>query len=278
MRQKSKFPSFVSYLLLSMITVAMLFPFAVMLSTSLKTYDATFNWPPQWISRPVMWKNYFDVWVSEYHFSQPFINSFLVSFLTSILSVILGFPAAYALTRFKFKGNNVILFIVLLTQMFSPLIIIIGMFQMMLSFNLINSRMGLILSNAAIALPMAIWLLNGYLKGIPTDIEQAAMVDGCSRAKALQKIILPIAFPAILMAAVYAFIMSWNNLLFPLTFITDQTLKTIPLALTDFVGMNIVYWHQMMAAGVISTVPIAILFSFIQEFFVEGIMGGAVKE
>ncbi len=278
MRQQNKYSTLVSYLVLSLITAAMLFPFAVMLSTSLKTYEATFNWPPQWLARPIMWSNYVAVWFSEYHFSQPFINSFIISLFTSVLSVALGFPAAYALVRFKFKGNQVILFMVLLTQMFSPLIIIIGILQMMNSFHLINSRIELILSNAAIALPMAIWLLNGYLKGIPADMELAAMVDGCSRVKALKKVIFPIAFPAILMAAIYAFIMSWNNLLFPLAFITDQNLKTIPLALTDFVGMNIVYWHQMMAAGVISTVPIAILFSFVQKFFVEGIMGGAIKE
>ncbi|TCL75080.1 carbohydrate ABC transporter membrane protein 2 (CUT1 family) [Hydrogenispora ethanolica] len=278
MQAKHRGSSIISYALLSLIILAMLFPFAVMLSTSLKTYQATFQWPPQWLSHPVMWQNYFEVWVSEYHFSKPFVNSFVVSFFTSLLSILFGFPAAYALTRFRFRGHRALMFVVLLTQMFSPLIIIIGMMQMMSSLGLINSLMGLILSNGAISLPMAIWLLHGYLKGIPLDMEHAAMIDGCSRVVAVRKIIFPIALPAVLMAGIYAFIMAWNNLLFPLAFITDQSLKTIPLALTDFVGMNIVYWHQMMAGGIIATVPIAILFSFVQKFFVAGIMGGAIKE
>ncbi|MBA4494354.1 carbohydrate ABC transporter permease [Paenactinomyces guangxiensis] len=266
------------HLMLILIFTGLLFPVGVMLSTSLKTFDGVFAWPPQWIPDPPEWSNYVDVWLGEYHLEQPFFNSLLISASTAVITVILAFPAAYALSRFSFFGRKSVLFIMLVTQMFSPVILIVGLFQIAQSLHLLNSFLGLIITNCAFTAPMAVWLLQGYLTNIPQSLEQAARVDGCSRVAGILRIILPLSAPGVAMTAIYAFIFAWNDLLIPLIFITKPELRPVSLALTDFVGQNIVYWHQMMAASVLTTLPVAIMFSFVQKFFVQGFMAGAVKE
>ncbi|WP_261133965.1 carbohydrate ABC transporter permease [Bacillus sp. Marseille-Q3570] len=256
----------------------LLFPVVVMFSTSLQTFENIFSWPPDWIPANPQWVNYFNVWFGDYQFSLPFFNSLFISTFTAVITIIIAFPAAYAITRFTFFGQNALLFIVLVTQMFSPIVLIVGLYQLMQAYNLLNTYTALIVTNCAFTLPMAVWLLHGYLKNVPVELEQAASVDGCSRVKGIIKIIVPLSAPGISMASIYAFIMSWNDLLIPLIFISKSEMRPISLALTDFVGQNVIYWHEMMAASIISTVPIAVMFSFVQKYFIKGFMSGAVKE
>lgn len=266
------------HLTLWVIFAVMLFPIWVMITTSLKTYEDIFSWPPDWIPNVPQLINYLNIWDGEYNFSTPFFNSLILASSTAILTIILAFPAAYAITRFSFKGKNSFLFIILITQMFSPIILIVGLYQIAQTYNLLNSLVGLIITNCAFTVPMAVWLLHGYLKNIPVTLEQAASVDGCSRIAGIVRIILPLSAPGIAMAGIYSFIMAWNDLLIPLIYISLPELKPISLALTDFAGQNIVYWHLMMAASTLTTIPIAIMFSFVQRFFIKGFMSGAVKE
>lgn len=266
------------HLSLWVIFAVMLFPIWIMLSTSLQTFEGIFNWPPEWFPVVPQWNNYTDVWFGDYQFHAPFFNSLIVASSTAIITILLAFPAAYAISRFSFFGRNSLLFIVLVTQMFSPIVLIVGLYQIAQNYNLLNSLIGLIITNCALTLPMAVWLLHGYLKSVPETLEQAAAIDGCSRIGGIIRIIIPLSASGISMAAIYAFIMAWNDLLIPLIFISDSGLRPISLALTDFAGQNIVYWHQMMAASVISTFPIAVMFSFVQKYFIKGFMSGAVKE
>jgi multiple sugar transport system permease protein len=261
-----------------LIFAAMLFPVWVMFSTSLQTYEGVFSWPPDWFPSVAQWINYYNVWFGEYHFQTPFFNSFIISTMTACISILLAFPAAYALTRFTFAGRNSLLFIVLVTQMFSPVVLIVGLYQMIQAYSLLNTLTGVIITNCAFTTPMAVWLLQGYMRNIPESLEQAAFVDGCSRFSGIFRIIMPLSIPGIAMAGIYAFIMSWNDLLIPLIFISSPELRPVSLALTDFSGQNVVYWHEMMAASVLTTVPIAVMFSFVQKYFIRGFMSGAVKE
>ncbi|MFG6114853.1 carbohydrate ABC transporter permease [Halobacillus sp. MO56] len=260
------------------IFIIMLFPIWIMLSTSLQTYEGIFNWPPEWFPEVAQWSNYIDVWGGDYQFSAPFFNSLIIASSTAIITILLAFPAAYGISRFSFFGRKSMLFIVLVTQMFSPIVLIVGLYQLAQNYNLLNSLFGVIITNCALTLPMAVWLLHGYLKSVPETLEQAAAMDGCSRFKGIIKIVMPLSASGIAMAGIYAFIMAWNDLLIPLIFISDSHLRPISLALTDFAGQNIVYWHQMMAASVISTFPIAVMFSFVQKYFIKGFMSGAIKE
>ncbi|MFG6120968.1 carbohydrate ABC transporter permease [Thalassobacillus sp. B23F22_16] len=260
------------------IFIIMLFPIWIMLTTSLQTYEGIFNWPPEWFPEIPQWSNYLNVWGGDYQFSAPFFNSLIIASSTAIITILLAFPAAYGISRFSFFGRNSMLFIVLVTQMFSPIVLIVGLYQLAQNYNLLNSLFGVIITNCALTLPMAVWLLHGYLKSVPETLEQAAAMDGCSRMKGIIKIVMPLSASGIAMAGIYAFIMAWNDLLIPLIFISDSHLRPISLALTDFAGQNIVYWHQMMAASVISTFPIAVMFSFVQKYFIKGFMSGAIKE
>lgn len=260
------------------IFIIMLFPIWIMLSTSLQTYEGIFNWPPEWFPEVAQWSNYLDVWGGDYQFSAPFFNSLIIASSTAIITILLAFPAAYGISRFSFFGRNSMLFLVLVTQMFSPIVLIVGLYQLAQNYNLLNSLFGVIITNCALTLPMAVWLLHGYLKSVPETLEQAAAMDGCSRLKGIIKIVMPLSASGVAMAGIYAFIMAWNDLLIPLIFISDSHLRPISLALTDFSGQNIVYWHQMMAASVISTFPIAVMFSFVQKYFIKGFMSGAIKE
>lgn len=260
-----------------LIFIVLLFPVFVMLSTSLKTFQGAISWPPTWIPEDPQWVNYVEVWAGRYDFKVPFFNSIFIGTATSLLTVLLAFPAAYALSRFTFVGRNSLLFIVLMVQMFSPVVLIVGLYQQIQAYQLLNTFAGVIVTNCAFTIPLAVWLLHGFMKSIPYEIEQAAAVDGCSRVRGIWRVVVPLSAPGIAMTAIYAYIWSWNDLLIPLIYISDSSLRPVSLALTDFVGQNTVYWQEMMAASIITTLPIAIMFSFVQKYFVKGFTAGAIK-
>lgn len=255
----------------------MLFPVYVMLKTSFTPFDRILTTPATWLPEPFTLGNYVEVFVGRYQFGTAYLNSIILSVSTAAAAIFFGFLGAYALSRFTFGLRAPLLFIALATQMFSPVIMIVSLYQIMQGYGLLNTYLAVILAQSALAVPIALWLLHGYLGGIPTDLEEAAMIDGCSRLSSLRHIILPLAAPGIAMAGIYAFIWSWNQLIFPLVFLNSESLFPIPLALTRFAGQNVVFWNLMMAAGVLATIPIALLFSAVQGVFVRGITAGAVK-
>ncbi|ACL68841.1 binding-protein-dependent transport systems inner membrane component [Halothermothrix orenii H 168] len=267
----------ITHFLLILLLGILLFPALIMISTALKTFDGVFTWPPTLFPRIIQWSNFSRVLFGKYQFYQYFINSFIVAGVTSLVCILLGLPASYAFSRFRFYGKKLFLFAILATQMFSPVILIIPLYKVMKSAGLMDTYFALIIANTAFALPMSIWLLTGYLQSIPVSLEEAAMIDGTSRIGALFKIILPLAAPGIITSGIYAFILAWNDLIFALTFITKQGMRPITLALTDFAGKNVIYWNDMMAAAVLSVLPVAFLFSLVQKYLVQGLTAGSVK-
>jgi multiple sugar transport system permease protein len=265
------------HVVLTIFVIAMIFPTIIMLSTSFKAFDDLFTWPPHLIPVKWEWSNYQVVLVGAYHFYLAMLNSFAIAVGVAALSVLLGFPAAYGLSRYKFRGRSTVLFAMLATQMFSPVVFLISLYEIVRSYGLLNTYTAVILSVGALTVPMAVWLLHGFLSSVPIEIEEAASVDGASRFRSIVHIVTPLAAPGIAMVSIYAFIAGWNNLLFPLVFLSKEALDPISLALTDFAGRNIVFWNLMMAAGVIATLPVAVLFNFVQRNFVKGITGGALK-
>ena len=267
-----------SHAVLMCIISFMAFPNAIMIITSLKKYEEAVSWPPNWIPKTFQWQNFSDVWSGSYNLKTGFINSLTVASSTMIICIVLGSLAAYSLARFNFSGRTSFMFLILATQMFSPVVFVIPMYQIMKSLHILNTYICLILPNTAFALPMTIWLLTGYFKAIPPQLEESAMIDGCSRIKAIFKIILPIAAPGIISAGIFAFIIAWNDLLFAMTFITRSEMRTLPLMLTDIGTAFEVYWHKTMAASVIAVVPVTLLFIGIQKYLVSGLCSGSVKE
>jgi ABC-type glycerol-3-phosphate transport system permease component len=263
--------------LLLLIIGALLFPIYVMVKTSFTPFRHILSWPPTWLPEPFTTGNFVEVFTGQYRFGQAYRNSTIIAGSSALLAVLFGFSGAYALSRFRFRLRAPLLFMVLATQMFSPVVLIVSLYQIAQQLGVLNSLITVILAQCALAVPITLWLLHGYLQGLPPDLEEAAMIDGCSRLTALRHIIVPLSAPGIAMAGIYAFIHAWNQLLFPLVLLTNENLFPITLALTRFAGQNVVYWNLMMAAGVLATIPVALLFSMVQGVFVRGMTAGAVK-
>lgn len=256
----------------------MIAPFFIMLSTAFKSYEEVTKWPPNWIPEVLKWNNFSEVWQDEGNIKRAFINSLVVSGSTMGLCTLLGSFAAYGVSRFKFKGKKPFLFLVIMSQMFSPVILIGPMYKIIVELGLLNTYVSLIIANTAFALPMSVWLLYGYLEGISRNLEEAAMIDGCTRLQAVTKILMPLLAPGIITSGLFAFITSWNDILFAQTFITKPEMKTLSVAITSYKSLFQTYWHKMMAASLISVVPVLILFIFIQKHLVKGLASGGVKE
>lgn len=268
-------------LLTSLATVIiglMIIPFFIMISTSFKSFTEVTVWPPDWIPDVFRWENYKEVWSGAGNFKRAFTNSLIVSTSTMLICTVLGSLGAYAVSRFEFKGKKSFLFIIIVTQMFSSVTLVGPMYKIVRSLGLLNTHIALIVPNAAFALPMTVWLLYGYLDGISRNLEEAAMIDGCTRLQAVTKVLLPLIAPGIITSGLFAFIVSWNDLIFARSFVTKSEFMTLSVSLTNYRSLFETRWHEMMAASVISVIPVFILFLLIQKHLVKGLASGGVKE
>lgn len=205
-------------------------------------------------------------------FKFPFI-----SLIVMILCIIIGILAAYSVTRFEFIGKKTFLMAIILTQMFSPVLLVNPMYLTFRSLNLLDTRISLIVANLASSLPMTIWLLYSYFSQIPKDYEESSWMDGCSRVRGIFDIILPLAMPGIITAGLFAFIASWGDIVFARTFITSFNLRTISQALTSFEDLYKTRWELQMAASVITSLPPFLIFLSIQKKLIQGMTTDGVK-
>ena len=247
--KKSNLIKIINTIITSIIIALMISPIIIMVSVAFKSYEEVTKWPPKFLPEVLNFDNFIAVWSGDSSIKIPFINSLIVSISAMILTVILGVLAAYAVSRFKFKGRKFFLFLVIVTQMFSPVILIGPMYKIMTELNLLNTYLALIIPNTAFCLPMTVWLLYGYFEGVSKELEEAAMVDGCTRFQAISKVLVPVLAPGVITAALFAFIMTWNDLLFAQTFITKVEMRTLSVALTSYKSIFQTYWHKMMAAS-----------------------------
>ena len=204
-------------------------------------------------------------------------NSLIVSLGTTIAGLGLAVPAAYAFSRFKFSGRDQSMFSFLLVQMFPGIIILVPYFMVMKSLGLLNSHMGLILAYSVTALPLCVWMLKGFFDTVPRELEEAAMLDGCSRFEIFAKIILPLSLPAIAVTALFSFLAAWNEFLLALTFNTSNDMYTLPVGLASMISATGQSWGDFAAASLLVSLPVVILFILFQKFLVEGLSAGGVK-
>jgi len=264
------------YFWATVIIVFLLFPFFVMISTMLKDFDQVYTKPPFWIPKRIAWENFKVIW-SKYPMAKYFINSFIIASGATLLNTALCIPAAYAVARLRFHGRKLLLYLFLVVQMFSPVIVIISLFKIMSKLHLLNTYFSLILVNSVFTLAFSIWMLNGYFQSIPKEIEEAALIDGCSRVGTIFRVMIPVAMPGVVTTIIYAFITSWNEFMFALTFIKTMEKRPLTVGLYNFVGRWMVQWQYLMAASFLSIIPVVILFFFIEKQLVQGLAGGAVK-
>ena len=262
----------------AMIVLALLVLLPVLwtVSTSLKPLNEVNRYPPEWVSPTMSFKPYSDMF-----FFLPFatytLNSLIVAGSSTVLTLLIGSLAAFAFSRFTFAGKNVVLLIFLLSQMLPGASVIIPLFQLLQTVRLYDTWFGLILVHTAVLLPFVIWLLYGFFQTIPRDIEDAALIDGCSRMGALRKVILPLALPGIGATALFAFLGSWNEFFFALILTSSDSTRTIPVGIGLFVGEYLDVWNQMAAAAVLFSLPPLVLFVFTRKTFIKGLVAGAGK-
>jgi multiple sugar transport system permease protein/raffinose/stachyose/melibiose transport system permease protein len=246
-----------------------------MVSTSFKTEPDQFRTPPTFLPKELTLANYKQA--LEPKFLRYFINSFIVTISTTIIVILIALFSSYAFSRLKFRGRKFLLKIIILTQLFPLIVIIIPIYMIFTKFRLINTYISLIIAYLTFTLPVGVWILRGFFKGIPYNLEEAAMVDGCTRLGAFLKIVLPLARPGISATAVYIFIVTWQEFMFALTFLTGEKMRTLPVGILDFIRQYGINWGGLMAASILITVPVFILFLILQRQFISGLTQGSVK-
>lgn len=263
-------------LLLILIAALVLLPILWTFATSLKPLTAVNAYPPSWTSPGMSFQPYVDMF-----FFMPFamyaVNSLLVATIATVLTLLFGSLAAFAFSRFQFPGKNIFLLILLLSQMLPGASVIVPLFQLLTTIGLYDTIIGLALTHTAVLLPFVIWLLYGFFCCIPREVEDAALIDGCSRLGALWKVLLPLALPGLGGTAMFAFLGSWNEFFFSLILTNSDTTRTIPVGIGLFVGEFQDVWNQMSAAAVLFSIPPLLVFLLMRKTFVKGLVAGAIK-
>ena len=292
--RSSKITSFCHFLMLAAISLLICFPLIWALSTSLKPKSELSSVPPTIIPKNITLENYQHLITGKAQYfsadlaykanSTPpqyfigwFLNSLIVSFFSTLISLAISTLAAYSITRFRYRGRKIVPYASLLGYMVPSIILVFPLFMVMVELGLTDSLWSLILGYVSITLPFCMWLLWAFFRGIPIELEEAAMIDGASRIRVFITIILPMAFPGIIAAGIFSIIVSWNDFLFARVFM--NSIENLPLTvgvMLFFEGVH-VDWGLMMASAVLMTLPMAILFMLLQRHLVAGFGAGAVK-
>jgi multiple sugar transport system permease protein len=247
-----------------------------MLFTALKPAAELRTTPPTLL--PVTWRpdNVLAV-LGDGAFQDWLRVSLVVATASTVLVLVAAVPAAYYTARHRFPGRAAFLFLVLVTQMFSPTALVVGLYREFFELDLINTYTALILTNAAFNLAFAIWILRAFFASIPREIEEAAAVDGCGRVRSLVGIVLPLSLPGIATAAIFAFIAAWNEYIVALTLMTDAARKPLTVGITTYVTAYVQHWNSLFAASILAILPVVVLFALIERYLVGGLTAGSLK-
>jgi multiple sugar transport system permease protein len=257
------------------ILVFLLFPFYWTFVTSIKPENELYGTVVRYWPRQPTLASYKKLFV-EINFLNPMRNSFLVAISTTLVSLFASTLAAYAFTRYNFPGRKLMMAMFLTNNMFPVVLLLIPLYSIMRKMGLLYTPLALILSYTTFTIPFSIWLLNGYLKDLPVSLEEAAMIDGASRAQAFIYIVLPVLMPCIVATGVYIFMTSWNEYTFAVMF-TNPNNRTIPVTLKNLIGQLGVQWDLITTGGIITIIPVCVMFFFAQKRLVAGLTSGSVK-
>jgi multiple sugar transport system permease protein len=265
-----------SYGILGVLLLMVLFPFYWMTITSFKSEDQMRSLVSMFWPSPVVFENYEQL-LRKTDFTRWFTNSAIVAVSSTLLATAVGTIGAYALARLRFRGRAFMSSATLITYLVPPSILFIPLYAQIRTLGLSDSLAGLIAAYPSFTVPFVTWLLMGYFESIPVELEESAMIDGATRFGAFRRIILPLAAPGVLAAALYAFTQAWNEFLYALVFITDVKQRTLPVGLSSFITGDIYGWGYLMAGAVLTTVPVIVVYIYLQKYMVEGLTAGSVK-
>jgi multiple sugar transport system permease protein len=264
------------WLLGLLITLFAIFPIVWALLTSLKREAAIITTVMQYIPREVTFENYVAIWTRS-NFPTLLVNSMVVTAMTVVVCAVIGTLASYAIARYQFHGRRELMLFYLVIRMFPAVMIIIPLFILMRNLGLLDSRVGLALAYTTFLLPVFIWMMKGFFDAVPLELEDAARIDGCSRIGAMVRVILPLVVGGLVATAVFVAIGAWNEFLFALMMTTSTGSRTWPVGLQLMVGEFQLPWGTLAAGGIISIIPVVLLFALVQRALVRGLTAGAVK-
>lgn len=256
--------------------IVVLFPIVWMVFASIRPTQETLTSPPVWFPREITLAAYQKLFADPLQI-RYFVNTYIIALSTAAISIVLGSLAAYGFSRFRIRGARFILALILSLQMLPNVSLMIPFFNMAQSLHIHNSYLVLILADSAFALPISIWILKGYLDSIPIDLEEAAMVDGCSRLQALWRVVLPLAVPGLVGTGTFAFLWAWNEFMFAVVLTSGPDHAPLTIAISQFFTQYGREWNAIMALNVIATLPLLLIFVFLQRWVVQGMTAGAVK-
>jgi ABC-type glycerol-3-phosphate transport system permease component len=254
----------------------LVFPFAWVVLTSIRTEAEMFTRTFELAPKAVTFRKYRELFGSD--FLRYLGNSTVVSAASTVVAVVTSLLAAYALSRYAFRGRSLVLGTFAFSQLFPFVVILTPLYILFWNLRLVNTLTGLVVAYVAITLPYCVYMLLGYFENVPVSLDEAARMDGCSTLRIIFRIVLPVAWPGIVATTVYAFIQAWNEYLFALTLMTESDKKTIPVGLAGFFGEYTTDWGAVMTASVIATAPTMIFFLVMQRQLVAGLAAGAVKQ
>jgi trehalose/maltose transport system permease protein len=266
------------YAAATLLVLVSVFPFFYALATSFKTGQALFD--SSLLPTSVSWSNYISLFtLAEQPFGRHILNSVMVSILVVAISLFLGVSAAYALGRISFKGRGLLLTAILGVSMFPQVAVLAGMFELIRFLGLYNQALGLVLPYMIFTLPFTVWVLTTFMKQLPKELEEAAIMDGCSPWRIIKDVFMPLLWPALVSTGLLAFIAAWNEFLFALTFVLDNNERTVPVSISLISGASKyeIPWGNIMAASVLVTLPLLALVLAFQKKIVSGLTAGAVK-
>ena len=266
------------YLPLAVFVIVLLFPFYWMAVTALKPNSELLSREgnPFWVVDPTL--DHIKKLLFDTSYPDWLWNTILVSVVSTVLSIFCSVLAAYAIERLRFRGSRYVGMGIFLAYLVPPSILFIPLATMVYKLHLFDTRLALILTYPTFLIPFCTWLLMGYFKTIPLELEECALIDGASRLQILVRIILPLAVPGLISAGIFAFTLSWNEFIYALTFVSSSEVKTVPVGVvTELVEGDVYHWGSLMAGALFGSLPVAILYSFFVEYYVSGLTG-AVKE
>lgn len=267
--------SLLIWLGLSPVLFVMLFPFLVMGMTAIRPQEEIYA--GGWLAHRIAWENFIDMWTAT-GFGRALGNSLYISILTTVLALVVSIPAGYALSRYRFAGRSGFRRFLLVSQMLSPIVLVLGLFRILVWFGALDSVNAVALLYAGFNTAFSVWMLESYFSTIPKDLEEAAWMEGASPLVTLRRVFLPLAMPAITVTALFTFVNAWNEFVIALTTLRSEENYTLPIQIMSIVsGRYSVDWHLVMAAALCATLPVAIIFCWMQRYMLRGLTAGAVK-
>jgi len=259
-------------------SLVLIFPLLWMISTSFKPINEIFTKIPRWIPKKPTFDNYTFL-LFETDYLVFFKNTIKISITTTFAALVVAVFAGYSLSRFNFKGRAYIGVLIIAVQMFPYVLLVIPLFTVMRTLGLVDTHISLVIAYGTFALPFSAWMLKGYFDTIPISLEEAAIIDGCSRLQVLYKIVLPLSAPGLVAVAMFAFILAWQEYIYALAFTRSSNMRTLTIGLAMMQGQHgRISWGQIMAGSFLACIPPILVFTFLQRFIVQGFTRGAVKE